>query len=507
MSTQTNRPSGDFVSQKQMKLNQFSQEGRVFDNLYQLLETPYWITTALKHVLQNKGSRTAGIDGYSRRHYKTESQQAHLVAEIVAAMRARNYRPQPVKRIFIKKANGKLRPLGIPTIKDRVVQEALRMILEPIYEAKFYPHSYGFRPLRNTQQAVARIHYLTANPAVGYTWVIEGDISDCFGTIQHKVLLDIIRRTIKDRKIIHLVRSMLKAGYLLELAYYDTTEGTPQGGIISPLLANIYLNELDQYIAAQYDNLPRHRKLKRRKNMPPIPRTIVRFADDFVILVRGTREDAEKIKDDLAQFIAERMQMNLSKEKTLITHIDEGFDFLGFNIRRFRDLRQLDKTRYVVHTMPARKSMEKLKAKIRELSWEIRNGTPLEFIITRTNQILRGWGYYFRIGPVKKLFAKLDWWIWHLYFKALYKLHRGRKYRSWREHFLEFTHPYTQDIDLKHRQYTSRGIGIRLANKQNDSLPYRCYNITKLSFIPIQYARISRQENLYQLPASNTTLA
>ena len=202
---------------------------------------------------------------------------------------------------------------------------------------------------------------------------------------------------------------MLKAGYLLELAYYDTTEGTPQGGIISPLPANIYLNELDQYIAAQYDNLPRHRKLKRRKNVPPIPRTIIRFADDFVILVRGTREDAEKIKDDLAQFIAERMQMNLSKEKTLITHIDEGFD--------------------------------------------------------------------------------------------------GRKYRSWREHFLEFTHPYTQDIDLKHRQYTSRGIGIRLANKQNDSQPYRCYNITKLSFIPIQYARISRQENLYQLPASNTTLA
>jgi len=453
MSTQNQSLSLDFVSRKQGRLNQFSRQGCTFHNLYQLLEMPVWISKALDNVLKNKGNQTAGIDKQTSENYSTQEQKKQLIQEIVDELRNKRYKPLPVRRTYIKKSNGKQRPLGIPTIKDRVVQEAIRMILEPIYEAKFYAHSYGFRPERNTHHAMSRIHYLTANPRIGYNWIIEGDISDCFGTIKHSILMRIIRRTIKDRKILYLIRSMLKAGYLENRTHYKTTQGTPQGGVISPLLANIYLNELDQYVYQQYDKLPYHKRRKRKKQIPPTPRTIVRYADDFVVLVRGSLKEAQKIKENLSRFLSEELHMNLSQEKTLITHIDQGFDFLGFNVRRFQDRRQMDKNRYVVHIKPSKKSIEKLKHKIRKLKKLIQNGTDLKYIITRTNQILRGWGYYFRIGPVKQQFNKLDWWIWNLYFKALYKRHKGRKYRSWRKHFLEYTHPYTFDINPQHKMY------------------------------------------------------
>ena len=228
---------------------------------------------AVEKVLSNKGSRSPGVDGKTRNHYLEESQRTLLISQIMRGIREKSYRPQPVRRAYIPKNPNEKRPLGIPTIKDRVVQEALRLIVEPIFETKFHPQSYGFRPFRSTHHAVSRLHSLIGNR--GFNWVVEGDVSKCFDRIDHNVLLNLLKKHVKDRRIIKLIRLMLNAGVMEELHWYDTEEGTPQGGIISPLLANIYLHELDCFIASKYENLT----FARRKRAP-LRLFICRYADD-----------------------------------------------------------------------------------------------------------------------------------------------------------------------------------------------------------------------------------
>ena len=228
----------DFVTRKQQRLcYQSEQPNAVFRNLYQLLETPHWIRTALHRVLQNRGSRTPGVDGFTAMHLGDSAAREQLVQDIVADMRAHAYHPQPVRRISIPKHSdpSKVRPLGIPTIRDRCVQEAVRMILEPLYEPRFYSHSYGFRPFRSAHHALARIHQLATAPRGPYTWVVEGNIRDCFGSIDHAILLATLRRTIADRGLLAVIRRMLKAGALENLRYHETDAGTPQGSLCKAL--------------------------------------------------------------------------------------------------------------------------------------------------------------------------------------------------------------------------------------------------------------------------------
>src|SRR2546428_9630035 len=232
----------------QRKLSQKAEKEieHQFENLYSLLCNEDWLRVAHKHVNTNRGRETAGIDGESMCTFNKDL-EANL-GKLREQLKAKTFEPLPVRRVYIPKANGKKRPLGIPGIRDRIVQEALRMILEPIWEADFNERSYGFRPNRSTYDAIAYLSNRLVGHGSSYQWVIEGDIASYFDTIPHRRLNKVIKRRVADRDIKDLLWKFLRAGVMYKGTFSETLTGTPQGGIISPLLANIYLDELDKYM-------------------------------------------------------------------------------------------------------------------------------------------------------------------------------------------------------------------------------------------------------------------
>jgi len=265
-----------------------------FGDLYHLICSADWIRFALEKVLSNPGSRTAGIDKISRRDLKEEEQKAVFIRALRAELKAGTYRPQPVKRRWIPKANGKQRPLGIPTVKDRVVQMTLKMLLEPIWESDFLGCSNGFRPGRRTMDSISlcRSRITTQNK---YLWVVEGDIKGCFDHVQHEILLRLVKQRVQDKRVITLIETMLKVGIMENGLFLHTEEGTPQGGILSPLLANIYLHQFDLWWWEKYGKLTLYEKAKRRR--AGIGNCILtRYADDFILLCNGSKNRSRKDK-------------------------------------------------------------------------------------------------------------------------------------------------------------------------------------------------------------------
>jgi RNA-directed DNA polymerase len=231
---ETNRKAslGRWIKRTQEVLAFRANRGSSFHRLFNLVRTRRLVEIALDNVLTNEGARTAGVDGMTKVDLRLQTARDALIGQLHEELCAKTYRPSPVRRVYIPKPNGERRPLGIPTLKDRVVQEMLRLILEPIYEGKFHPHSYGFRPYRSTHHAALRIKDLAGRR--GYNYAIEGDIRKCFDRVQHARLLSILRQTIKDERIVRLVKQMLKAGVMEDEAWHQTDEGTPQGGIVTP---------------------------------------------------------------------------------------------------------------------------------------------------------------------------------------------------------------------------------------------------------------------------------
>jgi RNA-directed DNA polymerase len=395
-----------------------AQPTHEFRDLYHLVCREDWLREALRAVLRNAGSRTAGVDGISRKQLADETAQARLIESLRAELKAGTYRPQPVRRHWIPKANGKLRPLGIPTIKDRVVQMVLKMLLEPIWESDFLNCSNGFRPGRRTMDCIrtCQSRITTQNK---YLWVIEGDIKGCFDHVQHAILLKLVRRRIADERVMGLIADMLKAGVMEGGLFQHTPEGTPQGGILSPLLANIYLHEFDRWWWEKYGGLTLYQKGKRRKQ--GIGNCILtRYADDFLLLCNGPREEAERLREEVRQVLWDKLQLELAMEKTHITHATEGFDFLGFHVQW-----KLPKHgKPWLRVTPSDKSIERFKHTLKELT---RRGTfyqsPLEKI-NGLNRVMRGWNQYYEYVNATQTANKLTFWANERLFLWLEKRHK-----------------------------------------------------------------------------------
>lgn len=373
-----------FSTEAEMKqtldfLYEKSKEGIAFTGLVEAMVNEVTIVTAIHNIKSNKGSKTAGVDQAKMDKYLQMPRE-----ELIALIRDSfsNYRPKPARRVYIPKKNGKLRPLGIPTVLDRIIQECVRIVIEPICEAKFYPHSYGFRPYRAQKHAVRDIINVinaATNSPDQPVWAVEGDIKGCFDNIDHRILLKKIWRIgIHDKRVIKMIQQMLKAGYIESGMMNDTRLGTMQGGILSPLLSNVYLNDFDWFVGRMY--MEPHRQCKHKCNdtrrlkwSGVTPKYNFRFADDWVILT-STEQEAYRLKRMLTKYFKNRMKLELSQEKTFVTDLrTEGIHFLGFVVKAERKRKTPDPKTWTKNLVgKPLPDMERLKEKIQKIADEVR---------------------------------------------------------------------------------------------------------------------------------------
>lgn len=392
---------------------------RRFDDLYNLVCDPAFLMVAWERVAGNKGSRTPGVDRATVAQIRDRVGVEAFLGEVREQLKARTLVPVQVRQVMIPKSSGKLRKLGIPTVTDRVVQAALKLVLEPIFEADFEPCSYGFRPNRRAQDAIAEIHHFTSK---AYEWVLEADIEACFDMIDHVALMDRLRHRIDDKRVLGLVKAFLKAGVMTTIGTREATHtGTPQGGILSPLLANVALSTLDEHFMAKWNQQMGSvaRRQRRRKHGEANYR-LIRYADDFVIVVTGEREDAERLRQEVAGVIAQ-MGLRLSPAKTRVVHIDHGFDFLGFHIRR---MRKRGSSKWFVYTKPSAKAIATVKGRVKAMTYRSTLHREPGYLIEYLGRVLRGWANYFRHGVSKAVFAGIDSYAWERITAWLRKKHR-----------------------------------------------------------------------------------
>ena len=409
------------VRRMQTKLHDWAvkDHGRRFDDLWNLVCDPAFLTMAWERVAGNKGSKTPGVDRATVARIRSGSGVEMFLRDLRATLKAREFRPVPVREVMIPKVSGKLRKLGIPTVADRVVQASLKLVLEPIFEADFQSCSYGFRPKRRAQDAVAEIHHFTSK---SYEWVLEADIEACFDNIEHAPLMDRLRLRIGDKRVLALTKAFLKAGVLTTVGTREgTITGTPQGGILSPLLANIALSVLDDHFMGTWQqtmNTVQQRQKRRRHGAANY--RLIRYADDFVVVVTGQREHAEQLRDEVTQVLAP-MGLRLSPEKTQVVHIDEGFDFLGFNIRR---MRKRGSHKHFIYTQPSKKAIASIKDRVRTMTYRHTLHQDPGYLMEYLGRVLRGWATYFRHGVSKRIFNAIDSYAWERITSWLRKKHR-----------------------------------------------------------------------------------
>ena len=398
-----------------------SKEGIAFTGLVEAMVNEVTIVTAIHNIKSNKGSKTAGVDQMKMDKYLQMPKK-----DLIALIRDNfsNYKPKPARRVYIPKKNGKQRPLGIPTVLDRIIQECVRIIIEPICEARFYPHSYGFRPYRAQKHAIRDIVNVINASTFSQdqpVWAVEGDIKGCFDNIDHRILLKKIWRIgIHDKRVIKMIQQMLKAGYIESGTLNDTNLGTMQGGILSPLLSNVYLNDFDWFVGRMY--MEPHRQCKHKCNdtrrlkwSGVTPKYNFRFADDWVILT-STEQEAYRLKRMLTKYFRNKMKLELSQEKTFVTDLrTEGIHFLGFVVKAEKKRRTPDPRTWtdnlVGKPLP---DMERLKDKIQKIANEVREiGEITERSvqaaqIQRVNSMIVGLAQYLQPSICSHAFHAID---------------------------------------------------------------------------------------------------
>lgn len=407
---------------------------RRVDRVLRLIAQPEWLTEAARITLSSKGAKTPGVDGVSKADFQARFPESiHRLSE---ELLSGTYEPMPARRIYIPKANGKQRPLGIPTLRDRVVQRAMLMAMEPIWESDFHSLSYGFRPERSVHHAIRTVKLqLTDNTYDAGRWVIEGDLSSYFDTVHHRLLLKAVRRRIHDKRFMTLLWKMLKAGHVDKGLFRAASEGVPQGGVLSPLLSNIMLHEFDQYLHDHYlsakarkdrwywnHSIQRGRRTaiaENRKWRPAV--AYCRYADDFVVIVKGTKAEAEAIRAECRQVLEQRLKLTLNMDKTHITHVNDGFIFLGHRIIRKRSRNGLMR---VVTTIPREKA-HNFAASLTELLSANHSMNKID-MVEQLNRKLKGWSAFYKFVDHKaKTFSYIDSVV---FWKFAHWL--GHKYRS-----------------------------------------------------------------------------
>lgn len=392
---------------------------RRFHALYDRIHRDDVLMEGWRRVRANRGA--AGVDEQTLAEVEVYGAQ-RLLAELAEDLRAGSYRPAPARRVDIPKPAGGVRPLGIPTVRDRIVQAAAKIVCEPIFEADFSPCSYGYRPGRSATDALEAIR--VAFPS-GFVWAVEFDIADFFGSIDHDVVMGLVERRVSDRRTLKLIRQWLDAGVMVEGVFQQTVSGTPQGGVVSPLLANIVLHELDSALEGRNG-------------------VFVRYADDGVVLVRSQAHAEQAL--ELIRVTLAGLGLALHADKTKIVDLREGregLDFLGCHFRARMSGRLWEQKRrrvYYLHRWPSQRSMKRARAKIKALTGRNRCHQDIREIIEMINPILRGWGNYFRTGNAAKKFNQLDWYVVRRLRRLMVKrygrnLHAGHP--SWDRAFFE----------------------------------------------------------------------
>ena len=395
------------IREMQRRLSQWATDHpqERYRDLFNLVCQPAWLRQAYENVARNKGAKTPGIDGMTHRTWERHIEDN--LERLRCELREGRYQPQPCRRVYIPKKDGKLRPLGIPTFRDRTVQEAVRMAIEPIFEADFFHTSHGFRPNRSTRDAMRAVKVYMLNKKRMY-YVIEGDIKGCFDAIHHKKLMSLLKRRIADKRILSIIWLFLKSGVMEDGLFRSTGHGTPQGGVISPLLANVYLHELDRFYYDRFTNRTHWEREKCRKHGGNNA-GYVRYADDFVFLCNGHIEDVRKLKEEVASYLSRELHLTLSEEKTVITYVNDGFEFLGFRFYRGRGQDGKWKPKAAI----PKSRMESVKENIRRLTERDRTFMDEAAVVARLNAVLRGWGNYYQDMFASTDFRKVDHYACH----------------------------------------------------------------------------------------------
>ncbi|WP_433521348.1 group II intron reverse transcriptase/maturase [Nocardia pseudovaccinii] len=370
--------NGALVSQVARKRVQVRKAHSLIGQVYD----PQNLERGWERVRENRGA--GGVDRVSIDRFESDVDQYLTVLQNRLA--DGNYRPMPVRRVEIDKPGSTAkRPLGIPTVVDRVCQQALRQVLEPIFEPMFSENSFGFRPERSAHMAMRQIWGQLQD---GGRWIVDADIADFFGTISHDRLVALVAERVADGKVLRLIRQILTAGVLRDGVYESTVAGTPQGGVISPLLSNIYLHVFDVW-------------------MERAGFQVTRYADDWVAVCR-TREEAERALAS-ARAVLEDLGLRIHPEKTRIVHVTQGFEFLGYKVGKGKGLR-FKHGSSGLYAIPRQRSIDRFKDKVRALTRR-RLAVPLEELIRALNPVIRGWGMYYRRANVRRLFNRLNLWI------------------------------------------------------------------------------------------------
>jgi RNA-directed DNA polymerase len=401
-----------------------ADRGRRFDDLFNLVADPAFLLEAWERVRCNTGARSAGIDGRTAARVENSPGGVEgFLSGLREQIKDGSFVPVPVRQKMIPKPGGKMRGLGIPTVTDRVVQAVVKLVLEPIFEAGFSSSSYGFRPGRRAHDAIEDIRMHAHN---GYVRVFEADIHACFDEISHTALMDRVRRRVKDKRVLGLVKAFLKAGVMTESGFVrDTPAGTPQGGILSPLLANIALSVLDDHFDQKWEAHGGRSRRSWHRRQGQATYRLVRYADDFVVMVHGTDQHLAALRDEVTEVIA-TVGLSLSDAKTKAVHIDQGFDFLGFRIQRHT---QRGSDRRYVYSYPSGKAMASIKGKIKQATdRQVTERDPM-VVILEINRATRGWANYFRTGASKQAFRDIDRYLWWRTWRWLRAKHRQRNAR------------------------------------------------------------------------------